>query len=195
LFNALNTVASFCRTDPMKARELLVQLSEFFRRNLRQSDQMVTLEDELDHVKSYLAIQEARYGDRLKVCMDVEPEVKDTLLPPFTLQPVVENSVKHGIAKLPEGGTLRISARAASDKIEVSVIDDGVGIPADRLDALLSGSPMHSDCGTGIGLRNVRERLKNVFGDACEFSISSQLGAGTTVKLMIPRGRAAAADD
>jgi len=103
LFNALNTVVSFCRTDPMKARDLLIHLSEFFRRNLRQSDQLVTLKDEIEHVNSYLAIQGARYGDRLKVVVDVEPEVKTAMLPPLTLQPIVENSVKHGIGRLPEG--------------------------------------------------------------------------------------------
>lgn len=195
LFNALNTVVSFCRTDPMKARDLLIQLSEFFRRNLRQSDQLVTLEDELEHVNSYLAIQEARYGDRLKVQTDMEPDVKGVFLPPFTLQPVVENSIKHGIGKLPEGGTLRISARTRGDAVEVSVADDGAGIPPDRLDALLSGACVHSDCGAGIGLRNVRERLKNVFGDACEFTISSQLGRGTTVAFRIPRRKVALAGD
>ncbi|HHV79940.1 MAG TPA: sensor histidine kinase [Firmicutes bacterium] len=194
LFNALNTVVSFCRSDPAKARDLLIQLSEFFRRNLRQSDQLVTIEDEIEHVNSYLAIQLARYGERLKVEMNVDDEVKKALLPPLTLQPIVENSIKHGIGELPQGGTVRISAQMdGGGTIKVEVTDDGVGIPADRLACLLSGADIHSSCGTGIGLRNVRDRLKNVFGEACNFNILSEPGRGTTVTFRIP-GRGGAFD-
>ncbi|MGE5483965.1 MAG: LytS/YhcK type 5TM receptor domain-containing protein [Ignavibacteriales bacterium] len=200
LFNALNTVTSFCRTDPDKARDLLVQLSDFFRRNLRQSDQMVTLGDELDHVQSYLAIQKARHGERLRVSIDVDSECRTALLPPLTLQPLIENSIKHGLDGRESGVTVSISARAAGDGISISVRDDGAGIPPDRMQGLLSGpaapdptGSAHS--GTGIGLRNVHHRLKSIFGQEYGLAIASEPGAGTTVTFRIPEWRDTVAND
>lgn len=199
LFNALNTVTSFCRTDPEKARDLLVQLSDFFRRNLRQSDQMVTLGDELDHVQSFLAIQKARHGDRLRVVIDVDPGCRGTLLPPLTLQPLVENSVKHGLDGREAGVTVSISAKPVDGKISIAVKDDGAGIPPERKAHLLSGPAVQgvatsSNSGTGIGLRNVHYRLKSIFGQEYGLEIYSAADAGTTVTFMIPEWRNAVAN-
>jgi two-component system sensor histidine kinase LytS len=187
LFNALNTVASFCRTDPNKARDLLVQLSDFFRRNLRQLDQLVTLGDELDHVRSYLAIQKARLGDRLRVSVDIGPECKGAMIPPLTLQPLVENSIKHGFNGSAPGISIRISAEASGGALNIVVRDNGAGIPPERVAGLLSGPPSPTDSGTGIGLKNVHHRLRSMFGEGYGLSVQSEPGAGTTVCLTVPR--------
>ncbi|NPV70585.1 MAG: sensor histidine kinase [Firmicutes bacterium] len=186
LFNALNTVVSFCRTDPEKARDLLVQLSDFFRRNLRQSHQLVTLGDEVEHVRSYLAIQKARYGDRLNVLLDVDEDCRKALIPPLILQPLVENSIKHGLDGRNSGGTVAVTAARVDGHVVVSIRDDGVGMTPDRRDSLLVGPPCHSDSGAGIGLRNVNDRLKSMFGESCGLKVESQPGRGTTISLMIP---------
>lgn len=195
LFNALNTVMSFCRTDPMKARDLLAHLSEFFRRNLKSGGDAVTFAEELEQVESYLTIEKARFGDRLEVITEADPSVLKENVPPFILQPLVENAVKHGLLPKMEGGTIRIKARRAGDVLELTVSDDGVGLNPDRFRKILAGQGSETG-GLGIGLKNVNDRLKNIFGPDHALTIESSPGRGTTVRMKIhcPYTPRAAAD-
>lgn len=183
LFNSLNTIVSFCRTNPDKARNLLIELSEFFRRSLKATRDFVTLREELEHVDSYLILEQARFGNRLIIKQEVSPETLDILLPTFTLQPLVENAVKHGLLAKANGGTIQIAAKTAGEEVEISITDNGQGIPqAIREQVLEFGFGK----GAGVGLTNVNERLKAIYGIKHALSINSVEGKGTTVMLHIP---------
>lgn len=183
LFNALNTVVSLCRTDPDEARRLLVHLSDFFRRNLKSTGDFATISSELEHVESYLVLEKARFGSRLKVIKDIAPDVLAVLMPTLTLQPLVENAVKHGLLTREQGGTVTIAAHRAEQYVLISVSDDGQGIPADKLAHIMSFSAGH---GAGIGLSNVNERLKTLYGHRCTLRITSAVNQGTVVTFRVP---------
>ncbi|MDA8227770.1 MAG: sensor histidine kinase [Desulfitobacterium hafniense] len=185
LFNALNTVVSFCRTDPDKARKLLIHLSEFFRKNIQRGDKFVTLREELGHIRAYLSIEQARFGDSLTVVEQVEPESEDCLVPALTLQPLVENAIKHGIYPKVNGGTITIRSRADNQALRLIVEDDGVGMSEERIRAI-SGNKVNSATGAGIGLSNVNNRLKYLYGQDSGLSIDSVEGRGTSITITIP---------
>ncbi|NMU83810.1 histidine kinase, partial [Vibrio parahaemolyticus] len=124
LFNALNTISAITRRDPDKARELIQNLSHFFRSNLKQNINTVTLKEELAHVNSYLSIEKARFTDRLEVEIDIQPELLDIKLPSFTLQPLVENAIKHGISNMLEGGKVHIYSEAHPQGHLITVEDN-----------------------------------------------------------------------
>lgn len=178
LFNALNTIGSLIRTNPEQARRLLYSVSGFFRRNLSTRED-VTLEKELEHVQSYLEIEKARFGDRLKTVFDIDPGTHATV-PPLILQPIVENAVKHGLLPKVDGGTVTISARTKDKHVEIQVTDDGTGIPPSRLETLLS----ENSSSESVGLRNVHKRLIVHFGEGLR--IKSTEGRGTTVTMNVP---------
>lgn len=183
LFNSLNTIVSFCRTNPDKARNLLIELSEFFRRSLKAARDFVTLKEELEHVDSYLILEQARFGNRLIIKQEVSPDTLDILLPTFTLQPLVENAVKHGLLAKETGGTIEIAARTVGRQVEIAITDNGLGIPpAIQEQVLESGFGK----GAGVGLTNVNERLKAIYGIKHALTINSVEGQGTTVLLHIP---------
>jgi two-component system sensor histidine kinase LytS len=183
LFNALNTIVSLCRTNPEEARTLIIELSEFFRRSLKSSRDFVTLKEELDHVDSYLTLEKARFGQRLSITKDIDPEVLNILIPSFTLQPLVENAVKHGLLAKEQGGTVKINAHKNGDYVQVSIVDDGQGISQELLSqVIVSGFGK----GAGVGLSNVNERLKNIYGPRHILQIDSIEGQGTTVRFTIP---------
>lgn len=183
LFNALNTIVSLCRTNPEEARGLIIELSDFFRRSLKTSRDFVTLKEELDHVDSYLTLEKARFGPRLTIVKNVDDEVLNSLIPTFTIQPLVENAVKHGLLAKEEGGTVSITARRVGGHIAIAIADDGAGIPRAILkQVLVSGFGK----GAGVGLSNVNERLKNIYGPKHSLDIDSEEGQGTTVRLIIP---------
>lgn len=183
LFNALNTIVSLCRTNPEEARGLIIELSDFFRRSLKTSRDFVTLKEELDHVDSYLTLEKARFGPRLTIVKNVDDEVLNSLIPTFTIQPLVENAVKHGLLAKEEGGTVCITARRSGGNIAIAIADDGAGIPRAILkQVLVSGFGK----GAGVGLSNVNERLKNIYGPKHSLDIDSEEGQGTTVRLIIP---------
>ncbi len=185
LFNALNTIVSFCRTDADKARRLLIQLGEFFRKNIQRSDKFVTLREELEHIRAYLSIEQARFGDSLKVVEEIDPGAEERLVPALTLQPLVENAIKHGIYPKLEGGTVHIRCWVDHDLLRVTIEDDGVGIPGEKLDT--GGLPKPgSTTGAGVGLNNVNERLKYLYGSDSRLRIDSVNGQGTTVRIQIP---------
>ncbi|RKL61913.1 sensor histidine kinase [Thermoanaerobacteraceae bacterium SP2] len=185
LFNALNTIISILRKDPGRARELLIDLSDFFRKNLSMSLDLVPLEQEIEHVKAYLAIEQARFGERLKAIFEIQAGI-DILVPPLILQPLVENAIKHGLLPKKNGGTVRISARNLEKGVEISVIDDGVGMEESIAEKVLS----RSACRDKIGLCNVNGRLESLYGSQSRLVISSKPGMGTEVKFFIPTQKA-----
>jgi len=197
LFNCLNTIASLCREQPETARLLLTNLGEFFRQNLQSStEELVALEKEIRHIRSYLAIEKTRFQEDLQVTVDVDPAVLDILLPPLTLQPLVENAIKHGLRPRLGRGTINIKARRADGGMELTVADDGVGMPPEITSTCLQETNTGVNDG-GIGLVNVHQRLVGMFGKRSGLRITSENGnaedtgnggngSGTVVSAFIP---------
>lgn len=183
LFNALNTIVSLIRTDGEKARKLLIQLGEFFRKNIQSGDKFVTLREELEHIRAYLSIEQARFGDALQVIENVTPEAETWLVPAFTLQPLVENAVKHGIYPKVNGGKVEICCCVENGELRVQIKDDGLGISPETLEAIQQ-KRYTSASGAGVGLSNVHERLTYLYGFGLE--IASAQGGGTQVFMRIP---------
>ena len=176
---------SFCRTDPETARNLIISLGDFLRRNLQPGSEVVSLATELEHVRAYLAIEIARYGDRLRVLYEVEEAAMGCSLPALILQPLVENAVKHGLLPREEGGNIWIMARRRDGIIDIAVRDDGVGIDPEKMDTLLSAGNGSSK-GIGLALKNVDGRLRGVYGAESALRIESAPGHGTTMAMRIP---------
>ncbi|AJD90063.1 histidine kinase [Jeotgalibacillus malaysiensis] len=186
LFNALNTIVSLIRTNPDHARKLLLSLSAFFRQNLAGTTRQVsTLSEEVEHVKSYLSIEEARFYDRLDVYYDIEDGALLAAVPPLTLQPLVENAVKHGLKGKSEDGKLIVRANKEENRIKIEVEDNGEGIDSARITSLLE-SPVTSEKGTGIGLYNLNERLVKMIDEKSGLSIQSEKGKGTVISFSVP---------
>ncbi|MZF54301.1 sensor histidine kinase [Streptomyces sp. SID5594] len=196
IFNSLAAIASFVRTDPEQARELLLEFADFTRYSFRRHGEFTTLADELHSIDQYLALVRARFGKRLSVTLQVAPEVLPVALPFLCLQPLVENAVKHGL----EGAStpprerpadtpfrITISALDAGSEAEVVIEDNGGGMDPDRLRRILRGEATTS---TGIGLLNVDERLRQVYGDGYGLVIETGLGAGMKITLRLPKYRA-----
>ncbi|RCS72605.1 sensor histidine kinase [Vibrio casei] len=177
LFNALNTISAVIRRDPNKARELIQHLSHFFRSNLKQNIETVSFKDELAHVSAYLTIEKARFTDRLEVEIDIADELFDKLLPSFTLQPLVENAIKHGIGCLLEGGKVRIYSQHNSLGYRITV-EDNAG-------SFLPPKPDHQ----GLGMDIVTKRLTNYFGDMAELQTHCQKGKFTRMSFLIPNAK------
>lgn len=185
LFNSLNTIASFCRTTPEKARELILDLSLYMRKNLDSSRGYIPLSSELEQVQSYLAIEKARFGERIQVKVDVEPNCEGWPIPPLIIQPLVENAIKHGIRGREEGGTISLTICRNLDVLEVRVEDNGVGIASSDLETLLQRKNL--ECHTeGIGLRNSNCRLEQLYGPEYRMKILSKPGEGTSISFQIP---------
>ena len=177
LFNTLNSVSSLIRTNPEQARLMIVKLSRILRRLLRKHEHLNPLRDELDFIDDYLSIEQIRYGGKLRFEKHIEPRTMDMLVPSMLLQPLVENCIKHGLSGKVEGGTIVLRARYAASMLYVSVEDDGAGISQERLSNLM---------GSGIGVNNVSERLKVLFGDEGVLRIESEEGRGTRVEIQVP---------
>ncbi|KEZ53319.1 MULTISPECIES: sensor histidine kinase [Metabacillus] len=186
LFNSLNTIVSLIRIDPSKARKLLISLSHFLRSNLNATTvTMTTLEQELEHIKAYLAIEETRFVDKLTVLYEIDEAALMVRLPPLSLQPIVENAVKHGIKEKEKDCLIKLSVQREQDGTHVSVIDNGNGIASNRL-GKLGKEAVHSESGTGLGLYNVNRRLSMVFGQGSALNVKSSPGAGTEIQFFIP---------
>ena len=182
LFNTLNTIGMFCRTSPAKARELIIEFADFFRKTLERETDMVTLEEELDYTSSYLALEKARFGDKLKIDIRIDQGLRSFILPSFIIQPLVENCVKHGISS---DGSLHIviEAKLADSQLTIDIEDNGIGITTtDMKDILRPGFGK----GLGIGLYNVNERLICLYGEKYGLDISSTVGEGTRVTVRVP---------
>ncbi|NJB68456.1 two-component system sensor histidine kinase LytS [Desulfobaculum xiamenense] len=184
LFNSLNTIASFCRTSPERARDLLKDLASFMRKNL-DTRGFVRMSEELEQVRSYLSIEQARFGERVRAEIDVAPECADWLMPSLLIQPLVENSIRHGISRKEEGGLVRLRAWVADDELNVVVEDDGVGMSAEKAARVLEGGL--GSRRDSIGLSNCNMRLEQVFGARHRLSLTSAPDRGTSVSFRIPR--------
>jgi two-component system LytT family sensor kinase len=183
LFNTLNSVSSLVRFDPDTARDLIVKLASILRRLLRQSDAFVPLREEVRFMDDYLDIEVIRFGrDKLRVMKDLEPASLEVFVPSMLLQPLVENSVKHGLAPKIEGGTIYLRSRLQDGNLLVEVEDDGVGMAA----ASLLERPSGVGGGSGIGIANVAERLKVLYGQTAALSLSASSAGGTLVSLRLP---------
>jgi two-component system LytT family sensor kinase len=183
LYNALNAIASFVRTDPERARELLIEFAEFTRYSFQRLGEFTTVADELRSIQRYLVLEQARFGDRLQVSLRVTPEVLPVTVPVLSLQPLVENAVRHGIAPKPAGGTVTIVAEDHELEAVIMIEDDGVGEDPARVSAALSGEAAVD----GIGLGNVDERLRATFGDDYGLVVETAPQAGTKVVVRVPK--------
>jgi two-component system LytT family sensor kinase len=179
IYNALAAVAGDIHARPEEARELLIDFAEFTRYLFRDGRSYVTLAEELEHVERYLRLEQARFGD-LHVTVDVAPATRDAVVPAMSLQPLVENAVRHGIERRAGTGRISIESRVVGGDVELRVTDDGSGIDPVRVPALLAGA------GGGIGLSNVDARLRATFGERYALRIDSAIGRGTTAIMTVP---------
>lgn len=185
IYNSLTAIASFTRTDPERARELLLDLAEFTRYSFRRHGEFTTLAEELRSIEAYLVIEKARFGDRLNVTLRVAPEVLPVVVPFLCLQPLVENAVRHGLEGKADGGEVTILAQDADHECVVTVEDNGLGEDPERVRRALAG-----DSGTdSVGLANVDERLRAAFGDDYGLVVETAEGAGTRVVVRLPKFR------
>ncbi|GAA1800921.1 histidine kinase [Planosporangium flavigriseum] len=187
IYNALTAIASFVRTDPERARELILEFAEFTRYSFRAHGEFTTLADELRSIDRYLTIERARFGERLQVRLQIAPEVLPVGVPFLCLQPLVENAVRHGLSRKPGVGTVSIIARDAGAECHITVEDDGVGMDPSVLGGPASAEDETNESGQHVGLSNVDERLRSVFGDEFGLVVETAPGAGTKVSMRIPK--------
>ena len=187
LFNTINTIASFIRTDPTKARTLLRDFAVFYRSVLENANDLIALEREIQQIERYFSFEVARFGEeRLELIVDIPPEVGEILVPSFLIQPLVENSVHHAMKS--EGKlTVHIIGRIENSDVVISVVDDGVGMTKEKLSTMMSDD---SSQGLGIAVKNVHDRMKGYFGPESTMTIDSELGEGTTVTFVLKNAAA-----
>ncbi|WP_239089194.1 sensor histidine kinase [Sphaerimonospora thailandensis] len=178
VYNSLTTIASFVRTEPERARELLLDFADFTRYALRRTRDFTTLADELSCMDRYLVLEQARFGDRLRFTVQVAPEVLRVPVPFLCLQPLVENAIKHGMP-----GEVRVVIRDAGAEAHISIEDDGVGMDPEHVRAILGEEPK------GIGLSNVDLRMRRIYGHDYGLVVDTAPGAGTKIQLRIPKTR------
>ncbi|WP_258168703.1 sensor histidine kinase [Paenibacillus sp. AR247] len=180
-YNALNTMIALLPIDPEKTAELLHELSRYLRGSFdfRNRDQLTVLRQEMALVTSYLNLEKARFEDRLQVDYDIQADM-NRLVPPLTIQPIVENAVRHGIMPKEEGGRVRISVQEQEERLEIAVEDNGTGMTPERMEAVREGR-----AGNGVGLKNINARLLTLFGT--ELMIDSDPERGTVVRFHVPK--------
>ncbi|WP_248579999.1 histidine kinase [Nocardioides sp. InS609-2] len=183
IYNSLGAIASFVRTDPDRARELLLEFADFTRYSFRSHGEFTTLAEELRSVERYLMLEQARFGDRLEVTLRIAPEVLPVAVPFLCIQPLVENAVRHGLEGSDGVGRLQIVARDIGQECVIEVEDNGVGEDPDKVRRALAGdSELDS-----VGLGNVDGRLRNAFGDDYGLVVETAPGAGTKVIVRVPK--------
>ncbi|RNI24460.1 sensor histidine kinase [Flexivirga caeni] len=183
IYNALTTIAAFVRTDPDQARELLLEFADFTRYSFRRHGEYTALADELQAIEQYLTLERARFGDRLRVTLRIAPDCLTVMVPYLSLQPVVENAVRHGLEPKSAPGHIVVEALSDGADVLISVEDDGVGEDPDRIQAALDGVA-HAD---SIGLSNVDLRLRATFGERYGLVVETAPGEGTRVLMRVPR--------
>jgi two-component system LytT family sensor kinase len=182
LFNTLNSVSSLVRFDPDTARDLIIKLATILRRLLNSTDAFVPLREEVEFIDNYLDIEVVRFGrDKLRVIKELDPKSLDVMVPSMLLQPLVENSIKHGLSSKVEGGSIVLRSRLSRSRLIIEVEDDGVGMGSANLLERPTGLG-----GTGIGMANVAERLKVLYGENARMTIDGLGGKGTLVRLRLP---------
>jgi two-component system LytT family sensor kinase len=177
LFNTLNSVSSLIRSNPEQARSVVYRLSSILRRLLRKTDNLTPLREELAFIDNYMTIEMVRFGEKLRFIKEIDPETLDRFVPSMLLQPLIENSIRHGLAPKVDGGMIRVRSYLADGRLHLVVEDDGVGIPETRLATLFE---------QGIGVSNVNERLKVLYGPDYRMWIDSKPGEGTRTGIEIP---------
>src|SRR5207244_4203709 len=176
--NTLTSISSLIRTQPDTARMLITKLSGLLRRLMRSTDHFVTLREEIASIDEYLDIEVVRFGPQLRVEKQIAPETLDVIVPSMLLQPLVENSIKHGLSRKVGGGRITIKTAALRNgRTMIEVVDDGLGMTEERLEKAFGG---------GIGLTNVNERLRTIYGVGCTLKLTSEPGRGTAVSVEIP---------
>ncbi|MBM3784453.1 MAG: sensor histidine kinase [Acidobacteria bacterium] len=177
LFNTLNTVNSLIRTDPEQARAVVRKLSNILRRLLRKDDNLSPLRDELSFINDYLSIEMTRFGEKLRFVNEASADTLDRLIPSMLLQPIIENSIKHGLSSKVEGGTITLRTRIFNERVHIEIEDDGVGVPEEKLGTMFD---------SGIGVSNVNERLKVLFQGDYRMDIDTRPGEGTRTHIEFP---------
>ncbi|WP_218683350.1 sensor histidine kinase, partial [Microbacterium sp. BF1] len=185
IYNALTAIASFVLTDPTRARELVLEFADFTRYSLRRQGEFTTIAEELGSIHSYLELERARFGDRLRVTLQIAPETLATVIPFLSVQPLVENAVRHGLEPGVGGGEIRIASRDDGTHTEITVEDDGVGMDPEGLRATLTAG----DDGVHVGLRNVDTRLRQLYGADGGLVVETNTGAGTLVRMRVPKSQ------
>ena len=185
LFNTINTIASLIRTDPETARKLLREFAVFYRRTLEDSADLIMFAREMEQTRRYFTFEVARFGaDRVAMVEDIDPRVDDMMVPPFLMQPLVENAVRHA---MPSEGklTITVTGEVEGEDVIVRVADDGVGMTEEARTNILHPE---SSTGLGIAVKNVHDRICGYFGPGTYMDVESELGAGTCVKLVLKGG-------
>jgi len=184
LYNALSTIMSFCYTDGARAGDLLANLSEYLQKsfNIDNTATTVSLENELELTKAYVEIEKARFGERLTVEYDVDESLMEQRILPLTIQPLVENSIRHGLMPRKSGGTVKIAVKREMDNIEIVVQDNGIGI--EDIETVVRSKDSLKRHKGGVGLSNIKRRLMNYYGT--ELHLSSHIKEGTKVSFTIP---------
>jgi two-component system, LytTR family, sensor kinase len=178
LFNTLNTVSSLIRFDPDMARGVVLKLSNILRRLLRKHETFVPLREEIDFIDDYLDIEVIRFGrDKLQIFKEIDEDTLDAFIPSMLLQPIIENAIKHGLAPRLEGGQIHLRAHLRDGRLAIEIDDNGLGMPPERLLEVYGG---------GIGISNVHERLRLLYGDQFMMDIRSREGEGTQIRIEIP---------
>jgi two-component system, LytTR family, sensor kinase len=181
LFNTLNSISSLVRFDPDTAREMIFKLATILRRLLNTTEAFAPLREEFEFIDNYLDIEVVRFGsEKLHVVKELDPASLDVVVPSMLLQPLIENSIKHGLAPKIEGGSIFLRSRVTNSRLIIEVEDDGVGMGSAQLDESTSWS------GMGIGMANISERLQVLYGDTARMTIDSHEGKGTLVRIRLP---------
>lgn len=181
LFNTLNSISSLVRFDPDRARDVIFKLATILRRLLNASDAFAPLREEFEFIDNYLDIEVVRFGrDKLKVVKQIDPVSLDVVIPSMLLQPLVENSIKHGLAPKVEGGSIYLRSRVTDSRLIIEVEDDGVGMGGAHLEQ------SSSLAGMGIGMANISERLQVLYGETARMTIDSHEGKGTLIRIRLP---------
>ncbi len=177
LFNTLNSIATLIRINPNSARDMIYRLSKILRRLLRKTENYSPLREEIAFIDDYLAIEMVRFGEKLKFQKQIEPATLNRLVPSMILQPIIENSIRHGLANKVEGGTVWLRTWLDGTRLNISIEDDGVGIAEEKLESLFE---------SGVGVSNVNERLRVLFGAGYRIDVHSKPGEGTKTRIEIP---------
>ena len=181
LFNTLNSISSLVRFDPDRARDVIFKLATILRRLLNTSDAFAPLRDEFEFIDNYLDIEVVRFGrDKLRVVKELDPASLEVMVPAMLLQPLIENSIKHGLSPTVEGGSIFLRSRLSDRRLIIEVEDDGVGMGGTQLEQSSSWA------GMGIGMANISERLQVLYGDTARMTIDSHEGKGTLIRIRLP---------
>ena len=183
IYNSLGAIASFVRTDPDRARELLLEFADFTRYSFRKHGEFTTLAEELRSIERYLMLEQARFGDRLRVTLRIAPEVLPIAVPYLCLQPLVENAIQHGLEGRPLGGQITIIAQDRDRECLITIEDDGAGEDPEKVRRALAGQQTTD----AVGLGNVDERLRRAFGEDYGLVVETAPGAGTKVTVRVPK--------